>query len=106
MALEGKNGVTVKLYNSSNELVGTTVTSTIDGVVGSYEFTNIPYGTYQVYLDPTGVSDYDTFKNANIIDIDDTSPGRTVTSQGTYGVTDVDVSGTQAVVAFQYNKTV
>lgn len=106
MALEGKNGVTVILYDSSNVEVERTVTSTINGVVGSYQFTDIPYGAYQVYLDPTGVSDYATFKQANIVDADDTGAGRTVTSQGTYGVTDVDVSATAAVVAFQYNKTV
>lgn len=106
MALAGKNGVTVKLYNSSNVLIDTQVTSTIGGVVGSYEFTDVPYGAYQLLLDTTTVDDYATFKNANIVDLDDPAPGRDVTSQGTYGVTDVTVSGTGAVVNYQYNKTV
>lgn len=106
MALTGKNGVTVKLYNSSNVLIDTQVTSTLGGVPGSYVFSDQPYGTYQVLMDDSTIDDYGTFKQAVIVDDDDPTPGRTVIVQGTYGVTDVDISGTAASVDFQYNKTV
>ena len=42
------NGVTVKLYNSANLLVGTTLTSNNpdNGQAGFYEFLDLPYDTY------------------------------------------------------------
>ncbi|NNF33167.1 MAG: hypothetical protein HKN68_03615, partial [Saprospiraceae bacterium] len=48
---DGVNGIQVELYNTSNELIGTTVTSTLDGNVGAYRFENILAGDYYVFFD-------------------------------------------------------
>jgi hypothetical protein len=102
MALTAKSGVTVKLFNSSNQQVRETTTD----ASGAFSFTNIAYGEYQVLIDVGTIDDFGTFKSAVIVDVDDTSPGREVNSQGTYGVTGVTSSATQANVAFEYNKAV
>ncbi len=49
----GINNVTVRLYNSSNTLVGTTTTVTANGNDGYYQFTGLAAGTYTVVVDST-----------------------------------------------------
>ncbi|HTX91046.1 MAG TPA: SdrD B-like domain-containing protein, partial [Anaerolineales bacterium] len=53
----GINGVTVKLYDDTDHLLGTTVTANVGGVDGKYSFTNLTPGYYYlVFTTPSGYS--------------------------------------------------
>ena len=53
----GTNGVTVNLYDSSNNLIGTTTTSTVGSDAGIYQFTDLIPGYYYVtFVPPSGYS--------------------------------------------------
>jgi hypothetical protein len=47
----GMNNVTVRLYDLTNNLLFTTVTTTFNGVSGYYQFSGLAGGTYQVVVD-------------------------------------------------------
>src|SRR5579871_1838006 len=49
----GINNVTVRLFDSSNNLVATTTTITYNGQDGYYQFTGLKAGTYSVVVDNT-----------------------------------------------------
>ncbi len=62
----GINNVTLRLYDSANNLVGTTTTVTNSGQDGYYQFTGLAAGTYTVKVDATTLppTDSPTVSNA------------------------------------------
>ncbi|HEY3827207.1 MAG TPA: SdrD B-like domain-containing protein, partial [Bryobacteraceae bacterium] len=86
----GINSVTVRLYNSSNTLVGTTTTVTANGHDGYYQFTGLAAGTYTVVLDSTTLP-----------------PGYTPTTSNAPGSTAAnDSNGSPATVTLATNSSV
>jgi hypothetical protein len=86
----GINSVTVRLYNSSNTLVGTTTTVTANGHDGYYQFTGLAAGTYTVVLDSNTLP-----------------PGYTSTTSNAPGSTTAnDSNGSPATVTLATNSSV
>ncbi|GAA4848541.1 hypothetical protein GCM10023310_28430 [Paenibacillus vulneris] len=59
----GLSGVTVKLYNNRDELLGTTVTGAVYGKTGYYLFDDLPSGSYKIKFDPPAGYEF-TYKGA------------------------------------------
>jgi LPXTG-site transpeptidase (sortase) family protein len=82
----GINGVTVELYTGAGVLVAATTTTTVGGVAGTYNFTNlVPGDYYVVFIPPAGYAispiDIGSGPTPDANDSDaDTSTGRTATT--------------------------
>ena len=86
----GINGVTVRLYNSSNTLIGTTTTVTYNGNDGYYQFTGLAAGSYTVVVDSSTLP-----------------PGYTATTSNAIGSTTAnDSNGSPAAVTLATNTSV
>ncbi|TCP53843.1 LPXTG-motif cell wall-anchored protein/uncharacterized repeat protein (TIGR01451 family) [Tumebacillus sp. BK434] len=57
----GQNGVTVELYNDKNQLIASTVTRTMNGKAGWYQFEKLAAGSYEVrFVLPSATVEFTT----------------------------------------------